>query len=245
MRIAQQIATQLTEAIEQGTYQSGARLPAERVLAEQFGVSRPSVREAIQTLVSEGLLTVKAGGGTFVKAQQDLPTNPLVALFRENPEYRFDALEMRHALEGNAAFYAALRATDEDKAYIQTCYEHMIKVHGSDDPMDEAKADAAFHLAIAEASHNLVLLHVMRDLFELLQSSVSHNLDKLYTLPRVFEPLKGQHFELMQAVLDNDPERARQAAQDHLVFVEESLKSIDADEARKARSLRRLSTDAV
>lgn len=241
MRVAQQIADQLKQAIEHGTYQSGDRLPAERVLAQQFRVSRSSVREAIQALVSEGFLSVKAGGGTFVQRAQDKPVNSIVVLFRDNPEYRFDALEVRHALEGNAAFYAALRATDEDKAQIQANYERMIALHGSDDPIDEAVADAIFHLSIVEASHNLVLLHVMRDLFELLQRSVSHNLDKLYTLPRVFEPLKEQHFELLQAVLAGDPERARQAAQNHLVFVEESLKNIDADEARKARSLGRLS----
>jgi DNA-binding FadR family transcriptional regulator len=80
----------------------------------------------------------------------------------------------------------------------------------------------------------------MRGLFDLLQNSISHNLDKLYTIPRVFDPLKEQHQALMQAVLDGDPETARLAAQAHLVFVEESLKSIDADEARKARALRHL-----
>jgi DNA-binding FadR family transcriptional regulator len=74
-----------------------------------------------------------------------------------------------------------------------------------------------------------------------LQNSISHNLDKLYTQARVFEPLSQQHRELMEAVLAGDPERARQAAGDHLVFVENSLKTIDADEARKLRSLRHLS----
>lgn len=114
----------------------------------------------------------------------------------------------------------------------------MLAQHGSPDTMNEARADAAFHLAIIEASHNLVLLHVMRGLFELLQNSISHNLDKLYTQPRVFEPLSAQHRELMEAVIASEPERARQAAQEHLAFVEDSLKAIDADEARKIRSLR-------
>jgi DNA-binding FadR family transcriptional regulator len=168
-------------------------------------------------------------------------TDPLVTLFRENPEYRFDVLEIRHAIEGNAAWYAALRATDEDKVQIRERFDAMIAQHGSDDPMDEARADAAFHLSIVEASHNLVSLHIMRGLFDLLQNSISHNLDKLYTQPRVFEPLSAQHRELMEAVLAGDPERARQAAETHLVFVEDSLKSIDADEARKTRALRHLS----
>ena len=143
-------------------------------------------------------------------------------------------------MDGNAAWFAALRATEADKANIRARFDEMIALHGSEDPMDEAHADAAFHLSIVEASHNLVLLHVMQNLFELLQNSISHNLDKLYTIPRVFEPLKDQHRELMEAVVASDPERARKAAQEHLAFVEDSLKDIDADEARKVRSLRHL-----
>lgn len=242
IRLSDQIAEQLETMIATQGLKPGDRLPAERQLAEQLEVSRPSLREAIQKLISKGLLMSRAGGGTFVQqAGATSPcANPMVELFRENPEYRFDVLEIRHALEGNAAWYAALRATDEDKANIRACFEQMIALHGSEDPMDEARADAAFHLSIVEASHNLVLLHVMRGLFELLQNSISHNLDKLYTLPRVFEPLKEQHRELMEAVVASDPERARKAAQEHLAFVEDSLKSIDADEARKVRSLRHL-----
>lgn len=244
LRIAEQLTHDLQQMITSGHFTLGERLPAERALAEQFGVSRPSLREAIQTLISRGLLLSKPGGGTFV--QSDTPhatapcSSPLIELFRENSEYRFDVLEIRHALEGNAAWYAALRATDEDKLNIRARYDDMIARHGSPDPMDEARADADFHLAIVEASHNLVLLHIMQNLFELLQNGISHNLGKLYTIPRVFDPLKQQHHELMEAVLASNPERARKAAQEHLAFVEDSLKSIDADEARKLRSLRHL-----
>lgn len=240
-RISEQIAEQLESMITAGHFKPGDRLPAERTLAEQVGVSRPSLREAIQTLTSKGLLYARQGGGTYVKNDLALNfDNPMLTLFRENPEYRFDVLEIRHALEANAAFYAAERATAEDKQRIQACFEQMIHVHGSPDPMDEARADAAFHLAIVEASHNLVLLHVMRGLFDLLQNSISHNLDKLYTIPRVFEPLTEQHRALMQAVVEGRPEDARQAAQSHLSFVEESIRAIDSEEARKARSMRRL-----
>lgn len=241
IRIAEQIAVKLEEMITLENMKPDDRLPAERKLAEQLGVSRPSLREAIQTLTSRGLLYSRQGGGTYVKDPQGIEApDPMLSLFRENPEYRFDVLEIRHALEGNAAFYAALRATDEDKQNIREKFETMISLHGSDDPMDEARADAAFHLSIVEASHNMVLLHVMRGLFDLLQNSISHNLDKLYTLPRVFEPLSTQHRELMEAVVNGEPEAARKAAQQHLVFVEDSIKDIDADEARKQRSLHRI-----
>ncbi|MCB1638384.1 MAG: FCD domain-containing protein, partial [Thiothrix sp.] len=199
--------------------------------------------EAIQLLSSRGLLYARQGGGTYVgeAVTGEASHNPMLSLFRENPEYRFDVLEIRQALEANAAFYAALRATDEDRQHIQACFERMLTLHGALDPMEEARADAAFHLSIVEASHNLVLLHVMGGLFELLQNSISHNLDKLYTIPRVFEPLTDQHRILMEAVVEGRPEAARKAAQLHLAFVEESIKNIDAEEARKLRSMHRLS----
>lgn len=241
IRIAEQIAIKLEEMISRENMKPDDRLPAERKLAEQLGVSRPSLREAIQMLISKGLLYSRQGGGTYVKNPLGLDdTDPMLTLFRENPEYRFDVLEIRHTLEGNAAFYAALRATDDDKQRIRQNYERMVFLHNSDDPMEEARADAAFHLSIVEASHNMVLLHVMRGLFDLLQNSISHNLDKLYTLPRVFEPLSMQHRTLMEAVVNGEPEAARVAAQQHLVFVEDSIKDIDAEEARKQRSLHRI-----
>lgn len=241
-RKAAQVVEHLEQLLAKGQWQLGTRLPAERQLAEQLAVSRPSLREALQQLISKGMLESRAGGGTYVLSNKPVSfADPMLALFRENPEYRFDVLEIRHALEGNAAWYAALRSTEEDKARIQICFTQMLAVHGDPNPMQEAKADAAFHLSIVEASHNLVSLHIMRNLFELLQNSISHNLDKLYTQPRVFEPLSQQHRELMEAVIAGEPERARQAAEQHLAFVEDSLKSIDADEARKVRSLRHLS----
>lgn len=225
--------------ISDGELQPGERLPAERVLAGQLQVSRPSLREAIQKLNSRGMLTTRRGGGTYVRDDIEPSfVDPLLAMLKELPESRYDVLEIRHALEGTAAYYAALRATEADKERIRQKFEIMISKHGSGDPMDEARADAEFHLSIVEASHNLVLLHVMRGLFTLLMSSISHNLDKLYTLPRVFEPLSNQHERLMNSVLEGDPEKARQAAQTHLVFVEESLQQIDREAVRNRGHLR-------
>jgi len=242
-RIADTIAEELEILIIEGTLKSGDRLPAERSLAEKFGVSRPTLREAIQKLQTKGLLKTRPGGGTTVETNINPGfVDPLISFFKKHPESRFDVLEVRHSLEGNAAWHAAIRATDNDKIRIKQCYEKMIELHGSEDPLDEARADAAFHLSIIEASHNLVLLHIMRGLFELLLNSISHNLGKLYTLPKFFDPLSNQHKDLMEAVINGGPEKARQAAQNHLAFVEEALQKIDKEEVRKTRSLRRLTS---
>jgi DNA-binding FadR family transcriptional regulator len=81
----------------------------------------------------------------------------------------------------------------------------------------------------------------MRSLVSILHDSIKNNLDKLYTIPRVSEPLTNQHRNLMEAVIAGDPERARLAAQEHLVFVEESLQEIDKEQARHERFLRQAS----
>ncbi|MCP4077023.1 MAG: GntR family transcriptional regulator [Gammaproteobacteria bacterium] len=241
--LSEQIASQLEAMIADGSLQPGEQLPAERILSERLGVSRPSLREAIKKLASKGLLMSRQGGGTYVQQSLDQGMiDPLMNILQQQPESRFDVLEVRHALDGHAAYYAALRATDEDRYHIQCAFERMIDLHqNTDNPLDEARADAEFHISITEASHNVVLLHVTRSLFAVLQNTIKHNLDKLYTIPRVFEPLSQQHEALMQAVVKGDPEAARLAAQEHLVFVEESLQGIDKQQAQHERFLRQAS----
>ncbi|UPG74340.1 FCD domain-containing protein [Roseomonas gilardii subsp. gilardii] len=247
----------LRKRIVAGDFGVGDRLPAERALAGAFGVSRSSVREAIQMLASQGLLSSRQGGGTFVRAlpgaqkdsQRDPAGNPLGGswgrqaivepleqLFRDNPDYRYDVLEIRLSLEGAAAAHAARRATEEDRGRLRECFEATLRDDAEATPAVLARVDAAFHLAIAEASHNLVLQQVIRGMFDLLAASTSQSLEKLYLVPRVSEALAGQHRLLMQAVLDGDPDRARAASDAHIDFVRLTLKAIDEDEARLARS---------
>jgi len=244
-RVSDRVAAQLRAMMQTRQLQPGDRLPAERALVTELGASRSAVREAIAQLASQGLLTARVGGGTFIaepgaRSRQAVtePLAPYLPLFQGDPEYRYDVLEIRHALEGAAAWHAALRATPEDRARIAAAFEAMLAAHGKDDPAGEARADAAFHLSIAEASHNLVLLQVMRGLFELLQANISQSREKLYTSPRTFSPLSDQHREMMEAVLAGDPERARAATHAHLEFVHTTLRTLDDNEARRHRASR-------
>lgn len=242
-RLSDRVAERLRALIVERGLRPGDRLPSERALAAEMGISRTSLREAIAQLSSKGLLTARVGGGTYVclppavQAATD-PLKPYLPLFQGDPEYRFDVLEVRHALEGMAAWHAALRANDGDRERIRAAHDAMVAVHGHDDPTAEAHADAAFHLSIIEASHNLVLLQVMRGLFELLQANISQSREKLYLSPRTFDPLLVQHRALLDGVLAGDPERARAAAHEHLSFVHTSLRTFDEDEARRARASR-------
>ncbi|MDC2889393.1 GntR family transcriptional regulator [Psychrosphaera algicola] len=121
-KVSEQVAAQLEKLIIDGTYGAGSKLASERDLAAQYGVSRPSVRDAIKKLEARGIVTRKQGGGTFVCNQLDAPlAEPLFELLANSPESHYDLLEFRCALESVIAYYAALRGTDEDKSVFKRC----------------------------------------------------------------------------------------------------------------------------
>ncbi|MCZ4328344.1 transcriptional regulator LldR [Castellaniella denitrificans] len=246
MRLSDRIAEQLRALIDEQGLRPGDRLPAERRLAEALGVSRPSVREAIRQLASQGLLRSRQGGGTYVQACEspvdDWPerhlVRPLDELVSDDPEYRYDVLEARHALEGGTAWHAALRATAQDRQEIRRRFEDMVRFQSRGDPDLSAQADASFHLSIAEASHNAVLLQMMRGVFELLRSTVTENRQRMYLIQHTQDQLTAQHQALMEAILRGDAEAARETVWRHLEFVHGSVRKLDEDEARRARSSR-------
>lgn len=243
MKVSDKVVQDLRTLVEKNQMQVGDRLPAERKLCEQLGVSRSSLREAIQQLTSQGMLVSKVGAGTFL---QQLPTNwsqyqivqPLSNLIDEDPAYRFDVQEARMVLEGGTAWYAAQRATAEDLKNIRACYEQIahFQILGDDD--QAAIADAKFHLAIAEASHNLVLIQMMRGLFDLLQYNVVLGRRKVYTEAHRFDQLHDQHFQVMDAIERQDPEAARSAVCEHIEFVVQQVRMIDEEDARRQRASR-------
>lgn len=243
-RLSDRTAARLRRMIVERALRAGDRLPAERPLASQLGVSRTVLREAIQQLASQGLLATRGGGGTYVQqagsAGQRLvePLLPFQPQLRADPEYRYDVLETRHALEGAMAWHAALRATDDDRARIDAAFAAMAHAHADNDAAAEADADARFHLAIAEASHNLVLVQLMRGLFDLLQTNISQSRQALYLDPRTGPALARQHQALRDAVLAGNAAAARAAAEDHLRFVHDALRALDEDAARRDRASR-------
>lgn len=109
--------------------------------------------------------------------------NPISNLIEEDPLYRFDVQEARLLLEGGTAWYAALRSTPEDRAKIHHYFNEISRHQNAGDSAQAAVADAEFHLAIAEASHNVVLIQMMRSLFDLLQYNVLLGRKKFITTP--------------------------------------------------------------
>ncbi|AZZ94173.1 pyruvate dehydrogenase complex transcriptional repressor PdhR [Hahella sp. KA22] len=240
-KLSDVIVDSLEQMILEGSLKPGQRLPPERSLAVQFEVSRPSVREAIQKLEAKGLVVRRQGGGNFVSQELGASyTEPLFALIGQHPEAQYDLLEFRHALEGVAAYYAAIRGTGADRKIIEKRYNDWLNYHEQRVSDLEAKADAEFHLSIAEAAHNVVLLHTMRALFTLLKQNIVSNLHYLYEEEAMRLKIKEQHFRLKEAVLARDPNAARAAAHEHLAYVEEIVLEKGKADSRNMRSLRRL-----
>lgn len=243
-RLADDIVRQLEAMILEGTLKAGERLPAERALAEQFGVSRPSLREAIHKLAAKGLLVSRHGGGNFVaESLGSTFSDPLLHLLENNEDAQRDLLEFRHTLEGSCAYYAALRATDVDRqrlteafAVLQDCYGR----EGTVTRAEEGAADARFHLAIAEASHNAVLLHTIRGLFDLLKRNVVTNIGGMYALrDETRDMLMSQHRELYETIMAHRAAEARDVIHRHINYVQEVLAEGQQEARRLARAQRR------
>ena len=240
-KISDTVADELENMIVQGILIPGERLMSERDLSQKLEVSRPSLREAIQRLVNKGLLEARQGGGTFVRNFLGPSlTDPLAALMQSTPSTAQDFLELRMTLDGIAAYYAALRATDEDRELLNICFEAMEAAHAADDPSEEADIDADFHMAIAEASHNVVLLHILRSLFNLLRQDVFYNRNKLYTRLGARDMLLKQHRAVYEAIIAGNPERAREVAANHLKYVKEVTQDMGHEDSRIKVSQRRL-----
>ncbi|MBJ2247896.1 FCD domain-containing protein [Pseudomonas haemolytica] len=243
-RLSDDIVEQLEGMILEGTLKSGERLPAERALAEQFGVSRPSLREAIQKLAAKGLLVSRQGGGNYVvDSLGSTFSDPLLHLLENNPEAQRDLLEFRQTLEASCAYYAALRATEVDRERLTAAFEALQDCYAQADEVsrvEEGAADARFHLAIAEASHNAVLLHTIRGLFDLLKRNVVTNIGGMYQQrTETRDMLISQHRDLYLAIIEGRAEQAREVSTRHLLYVQEVLEEVRQEVQRVARAERR------
>ncbi|MBW6418872.1 FadR/GntR family transcriptional regulator [Celeribacter sp. PS-C1] len=223
-KLSTSVARQVELLILRGILRPGERLPSERDLAERLGVSRPSVREAVAELTEKGLLETRANAGIFVADVLGSAFSPaLVKLFGSHDEAVFDYIAFRRDMEGLAAERAAKMASDTDLKVIATIFEKMEAAHPKRNPTEEARLDAEFHLSIIEASHNVIMLHMMRSMFDLLREGVFYNRSVMFKQRTNRAQLLDQHRAIHDALQARDPEAARAAVTRHLDYVEEAL----------------------
>lgn len=219
-KISAQIADQIRNSIMSGEFVPGDRLPPERELAEMFGVSRPSVREALNILGASGLVEVLQGGGTTVKSLMEQGSgNALSDMIRVEQERALDVIEVRKCMESWTAYFAAKRALPEDLRRMEQIVDSMRENLESLQPSEDL--DANFHIVIARATHNVVWLHLMQNIFDAMKEFQRGVWRAVYLTEQDQKDLFIHHQGVYQAINNRDAEQARLLMLEHLAFAEE------------------------
>jgi GntR family transcriptional repressor for pyruvate dehydrogenase complex len=243
-RISDAVAASLERRILEGSLKPGDRLPPERELAIELGVSRPSLREAIQKLASKGMVQSRQGGGTYVTHRLESSFfDPWQDMMGAHPNLREDLLEFRRMLEGQAAEWAAERATEADLTRLTQAFDALRDAFAADDLERRSTADIAFHQAIGEASHNVLIGHLSAALLRLMHDNIRLNLGELRTIPAAGTLLLNQHTAIYSAIVERKPQAAKAAAETHIDFVRETLAQSLRSAARRESAERRLNTE--
>ncbi len=218
-RVYEDVIEQIETLILEGNLSPGDVLPTERELAQAFGISRGTLREAFRILEREGLIEARPGGGRFLS--KDLNKAEDKNRIMENIERAtiIELLEAREIFETGIVELAAKRATDQDILDIEIAFEKWGKIGFDDD--DPQNPDQAFHLSIAKATHNVVLVN----LIELHMDLLKRTLVKTVNIPGRKAEVYEEHFLIFQAVKERDPIKAKQALLDHLNKVKKNIQA--------------------
>jgi len=221
-KVYMKIVEQIRDLIKEGRLKSGDKLPPEQVLAEKFGTSRPSVREALSALEILGITESRGGKGNFIK--DNLDTLLYEQEFREleEEESPFEILEARKAVETEIVGLAAKKATKEDIVSIRESLDKMKSAMTNIPGIMEF--DREFHINIAKAAHNSLLFSMMTYLVDLFKEKLWINLkEKSWSIPGRPQKYFEEHTEIFNAIKNKDSKGARKRMYDHLADVEKDL----------------------
>lgn len=208
------IAEQILQMMKSGGYKTGDKLPPERMIAEQMGVSRPSVREAISALQISGILEKRPGDGTYISNSTivDYPICPALAVLEES-ESPYEILQARKAMEIGVVKLAIEVAADEDLQNIKDAWEEKYEKGRKGDFEAYTRYGKGFHLTIAEATRNNIIVNMMDKLLEATQQPLWVTMRKSYYEedPSRIEQMLEVHNDIVQAILERNTEKAIQA----------------------------------
>jgi GntR family transcriptional repressor for pyruvate dehydrogenase complex len=216
-RVSDQVFDQLRELIFCGDFQPGEKIMTERELAKALNVSRNSVREAINKLVTLRFLEQRQGQGTFVRSMEEVVKIPLATIMKTQDASLIDLMEMRLGIECNAASLAARRANPSDLEAIEKAIGEMDADTRSGGLGTEG--DLSFHMAIAMATKNPLQVYIMKNVSEFLHVGIRENLLHLYQNPDNIVEILRQHQAIYQAIRSGDTEAAYTTMNDHINYV--------------------------
>jgi DNA-binding FadR family transcriptional regulator len=213
-RLYRQIAEQLRQLMAKGEFAVGTRLPAERDLASQLGVSRPSVREALIALEVEGVIEVRTGSGIYVRQPSETQPPPSPSSNTPADWGPLEVMSARLVIEAEVAALAARHASKADHKAIRAAWQQMKQeVAAGQVPR---WGDEAFHEAIASACGNSVLLDTVRRLWQARNGALFERLGDHFENPDSWLAAIEEHELVMQAIEAGDSPGARKAMQKHL-----------------------------
>ena len=223
-KISDQVLAVLEERIASGEYPEGSKILPERVLAEEFGVSRPSVRAALGILVSRKVLEARQGDGYYVSAkpQQDF-LHSWQELLGKHSNWERDVYDFSRHIEGIMAVLAAERRTDADLKRIGFWLDNFDEACRQGNLVHQAEADVSFHQAIADATHNILFGHLSGGLLRMLYQQTRSDIIYGNHADNPRPALISQHCALFEAIQAQNAAQAAAIAESHLVFVSEHI----------------------
>lgn len=220
-KLSVKISSQIKMLIIEGELKPGDPLPPERELMLLLNVSRPSIREALKSLVGMGFLEASKGNRTIVKSlASGRMLDPLSQLLKDDIMIVFELIEARKAIEAWNAYYAAKRATPADIERLEKNVASMKTKIGDHDFALE-KVDADFHLAISEATHNKIQTHIMFTIYDMIRESIGKYFQSIN-----YNDVYHQHLDIVQAIKKKNPEESREKILEHLEYVETRIKEL-------------------
>ena len=210
-RLYQQIADQIRELIQRGGFEAGTRLPPERDLSQQLGVSRPSLREALIALDIEGAVEIRSGSGVYVCNPPPDREPKATAALGDSPT---ELMQARAVIEGEVVVMACARVTDTALARLREIVAGMrAAIAARRGPLEH---DRQFHLLIAELSGNSIMVRLIADLFDERHSPISAKLSSRFESTRTWNLALKEHEAVLLALEARDPIAAQAAIRSHL-----------------------------
>jgi DNA-binding FadR family transcriptional regulator len=226
-RLYRQVADQLRALIEEGEFAPGARLPSERDLADQLGISRPTVREALIALEVEGRVRIRVGSGVYVAEAPEARTVTMHPMQAEGP---FEVLHARELIEATVAGEAARRASDEDIAALDAILAAMAEAtHPGSDAM---RLDREFHVAIAGVLGNGFLARVVGELYDQRVNPYFTQLASYFETRASWGLALAEHRAIFERIAAHDAEGASLAMRSHLQASQDRFSQSFGDAAR-------------
>ncbi len=215
VKVSDKVYSQIRDMIYRGELRAGEKLSSERDMAQMLNVGRPTVREAIQKLIDQGLIESRRGVGTFVMGEDTRKNKkPLLQLLNGHDFTIVDLLEVRLVLESSSAALAAKRATEEDIRIIEQSLNRLLDAKES--LVRDLDNELSFHMNIAYAAKNIVHVHLMKSFYDVLYYGMNLAFPTLIKDEKLDEMTFDQHITIFNAIKKRDPELASETMEKHI-----------------------------